>query len=223
MKNIFKKASFFPNDGTLFISSFIILACLFLSISFPAKAGVQQITKNLSFLVIIPILYIKLILKKNLRDYGLTFFNDKNKRNGIIWTPIMFFASLLIIYILINYTDFKKNYNLESYIINNFWFFMIYELILVNILLFIQTFFYQGFIMFTYLKKINYWSIFVQFFLYVINITILGSFSWQMVPFIIISLTGGLITYKSHSFIYSYIMGLLFIIILDSYIIYTIK
>jgi len=223
MRNIFKKASFFSNDSVLFVSSFIILACLFLSISFPAKSGIQQITKNMSFLVIIPILYIKLVLKKNLKDYGLTFSNNKNKKNIIILTSIVFFFSLLVVYALINYTNFKKDYHLESYIINNFWFFMTYELILVNILLFIQTFFYQGFIMFTYLKKLNHWSIFIQFFLYVINITILGSFSWQMVPFIIISLTGGLITYKSRSFIYSYIMGLLFIIILDSYIIYTIK
>ena len=174
-------------------------------------------------MVIIPILYIKIILKKSLKNFGFTFSGKESRKTAIIWTVLMLLISILIAYFMINYTPFKKNYNLTTYITSNFWIFMAYELILVNILLFMQSFFYQGFVFFTYLKKFGYWSIFIQFFLYLLFISILGNFSWQLAPFIILSLTGSWITYKSRSFVYSYIMGLLFIIILDSYLIYTIK
>jgi hypothetical protein len=223
MAYILRKIGFLSKDGILSMSSFVILVCLFLSISFPAEAGMQQITKNLSFLIIIPILYIKLILKKDLKSYGLNISEKKDRKSGIFWAISMLFVSLLIAYFLLNYTEFKKSYGLAAYLVENFWIFMAYELILVNVLLFIQSFFYQGFILFTYFEKLGYWSILVQFFLYLIFILILGNFSWQLAPFIILSLTGSLVAYKSRSFIYSYIMGLLFIIILDSYIIYTIK
>lgn len=220
MINISKKASFFLSDSIISMSSLIILVCLVLSISFPAEPGMQQITKSLSFLVIIPILYIKLILKRNLKDYGLDL---SDKKNGTVWAVIMLLISLLIAYFLISYTGFKKNYILPTYVVNNFWFFTTYELILVNILLFVQNFFYQGFALFTYFKKLSHWSIIIQAFLYLAFVIILGNFSWQLAPFIILSFTGGWVAYKSRSFIYAYVMGLLFIIILDSYIIYTIK
>jgi hypothetical protein len=217
-----KRRNFINNSG-LWMSSLIILACLFLSISFPAKAGFQQITKNLSFLVIIPVLYIKLVLKEDLKNYGLNFSKKENKKRGIFWAMFMLFVSFLVAYLLINYTDFKKGYILAAYITGNFGIFIAYELILVNLLLFIQNFFFQGFVLFTYLKKLDYWSILIQFCLYSLFIFVLGNFSWQLAPFIILSLTGGWVTYKSRSFLYSYLMGFLFIIILDSYIIYTLK
>jgi hypothetical protein len=223
MTDVFKKIGNFFKDSVLSVSSFVILACLFLSVSFPAEAGFQQITKNLFFMILIPILYIKLVLKTNLKNFGFTLSDKINRKAGIIWAILMLFTSLLVVYLMINYTDFKKSYALTDYIANNFWIFLIYELIVVNILLFIQSFFYQGFVLFTFFKKLDYWSVFVQFFLYLLFIFVLGNFSWQLAPFIILSFTGGWVAYKSHSFIYSYIMGLLFVIILDSYIIYTIK
>jgi len=220
---ILKKIGFLSKDSVLSMSSFVILVCLFLSISFPAEAGLQQITKSFSFFVVIPILYIKLILKKDLRSYGMNISEKKNRRAGIFWAILMLFISLMIAYLLFNYTGFKKSYGLAAYIVDNFWIFIAYELILVNILLFMQSFFYQGFVFFTYLKKFGYWSILIQFFLYLLFISVLGNFSWQLSPFIILSLTGGWVAYKSKSFVYSYAMGLLFIIVLDSYIIYTMK
>jgi hypothetical protein len=223
MTYILKKISFLSKDSVLSMSSFVILVCLFLSISFPAEPGLQQITKNLFFMIIIPVLYIKLVLKKDLKNYGLNIPEKGHRKFGLFWAALMLFVSLLIAYLLLNYTGFKKEYGLAAYIVDNFWIFLIYELVLVNILLFIQNFFYQGFVLFTFFKKMDYWSVFVQFMLYILFILVLGNFSWQLAPFIILSLTGGWVTYKSHSFVYSYIMGLLFIIILDSYIIYTIK
>jgi hypothetical protein len=223
MTDFLKKIGAYFEDSALSVSSFVILTCFFLSISFPADPGFQQITKSLFFLVIIPALYIKFILKKSPKSFGFTFSRGKDKKAGIFWSIVMLLVSLMIAYLMISYTPFGKAYGLESYVTNNFWIFMAYELVLVNIMLFMQSFFYQGFVLFTFLEKMGIWSILIQFLLYLLFIFILGNFSWQLAHFVILSLAGGWVAYKSRSFVYSYIMSLLFIIILDSYIIYTIK
>jgi|WetSurMetagenome_2_1015567.scaffolds.fasta_scaffold55702_3 membrane protease YdiL (CAAX protease family) len=220
--NIYKKISTINKDSGLLVSSLIILSCLFLSITFPVNKESlgQLLTKNIFFLVIIPALYIKLILKKDLASFGL---NIKNKKAGIFWGMFFLIALFLLYYLLLAYTNLPKKYLLPSNVTSQFYFFLIYELVLMNIMIFAYEFFYRGFVLFLFSKKIGHWAIFLQAIIFVLFSSVENGFYWQFAAPLVLSLSSGILAYKSKSFIFSYISNLLFIIILNSYIIYTVK
>ncbi len=202
----------------------VILFCLGLFIYFPTRNSIQEITKNIFFLLLIPLLYIKFILKEDVNEWGL---NIQNKKEGFVWAILMLILSLVIAYIFIRYTSFAVHYPLSSLIINNFWGFLIYILVFLNLSLFLQEYFFHGFILTNFARKLSYKSILVQAGLYLIIILLMpGNFHqllWQSIPFIIVIFTGGVTAYKSKSIIYSYFSGLLFFLIVTSYLVYLIK
>ncbi|MDO9231231.1 MAG: hypothetical protein Q7U36_01970 [bacterium] len=201
-------------------TSLVIVFCLLLSLFFPVQNSAQLLTRNIFFLIIVPILYYKFILKKNISTFGLTL---GNKQAGIFWGILLFLATLLTFFMLYTYTDFRKNYLLSSYVVHNFWIFLLYELILANLFVFIQEFFWRGFILLYFSKKIGLLSIFLQFFLFVLILIPTGNSFWQMTPTLVISLFSGIIVYKSRSIFYSWIVALFSLVILDSFIIYHLK
>lgn len=215
-----KKLQFISAWKTELVSSAIVVLCLALVYLFPTSGALQNITKNLFFLILLPGLYIKFILKKDLSDYG---FNLQNKKIGLWWALGMLAASFLAILLLLRFYHFENNYLIPAYIANNFWIFIFYELVLVNLLLFINEFFFKGFLLFTFSEKLGIWTILIQFLVYVLFLLSAGSLNWQLTPMILISLLGGIVTYKSRSFLYSYAASLLFLLFLDAYVIYIFK
>jgi len=215
-----KLSSRLIENKEIIITSGVIVFCLLLSLFFPVQNSAQLLTRNIFFLIIVPILYYKIILKKNISTFGLTL---GDKKAGIFWGILMFLATLSTFFILYSYTDFQKNYLLSSYIIHNFWFFLLYEIILTNIFVFIQEFFWRGFVLLYFSKKIGLFAIFLQFILFMITIIPAENSFWQMTPTLVISLFSGIIVYKSRSVFYSWLSALFSFIILDSFIIYHLK
>lgn len=207
-------------NNELLVTSAFILLCLALFLFFPSQGAFQGLSKGLFFLVVIPALYIKFILKKTLSSFGL---NTENMVSGIIWGFPMFLVLFFLFYSLIEFTGFRNGYVLPDYVIHNFWLFLVYELIFVNFLFFLYSCFFQGFILFYFYHKLSYWVIPLQTALFSLLLFLNGGINWQSSPFMIFSLAGGLITYKTKSFVYAYISGIIFSIILDSYLIYTLK
>ncbi|PIP28141.1 MAG: hypothetical protein COX29_02765 [Candidatus Moranbacteria bacterium CG23_combo_of_CG06-09_8_20_14_all_35_22] len=214
-------SSFLLENKETVITSLVIVFCLALSVFFPTKNSAQLFTSNIFFLVIIPILYYKLILKRKISELGLVL-NDK--KIGFFWGALMFLVNLIIFYLLYQFTDFNHNYLLSSYIVHNFWIFLFYEILVANMFVFIQEFFWRGFILLYFSRKIGLLAIFLQFIIFVGVILLISQNSfWQMAPTLVISLTSGIIVYKSRSIFYSWIFSLLSILILDSFIIYHLK
>ena len=197
----------------------VIIFCVILASFFPTSNAIENISRSILFLVILPVLYIKIILKENLSAYG---WNLGKKNLGTILSSIFLVASLAFFYLLLHSTPFSSHYSVNPLISRSFLIFLFYELVLFNIIFFSQTFFFQGFLLF-FLSSTGAWSIFIQAAAYTLLILISGQLSWQIFPFIYLSLIGGLLSYKTRSFAYSYIFGLLFIIILDSYVIHLAK
>ncbi|HPN96375.1 MAG TPA: hypothetical protein PLK35_01275 [Candidatus Moranbacteria bacterium] len=214
------KKNFFLANKEISVSLLVAFACLFFSFVFPAHGFVQIITKNLFFLVIIPALYIKIILKKEVGDFGL---NLKNGKEGIVWGASVLFFSFFISFLLIKFTTLKNSYLLPDYATGNFLFFLLYELLFVNFFLFIQDFFYRGFILFILKEKLFFWAVFIQSFVLVLSLILSGTASFNSLITILMSLGGGLIAYKSRSFVYAYLYAIIFSIIFDSYIIYNLN
>ena len=203
----------------LLLTSAVILLCLLLSAFFPTDNAMETISRSLIFLIVLPLLYIKLILKNNLTLWG---WNLQNKKSGLLWGFFAFFLAFLIFCPLSRFAAFSQNYPVNPLVANSFWFFVLYELVFFNIFFFAQTFFYQGFVLYAF-RRFGAWSIAVQAGIYFLVLALTGGFAWQSAPLIFWSLAGGTAAYKSRSFAYSYIFGLLFIIMLDAWMIHLAK
>jgi membrane protease YdiL (CAAX protease family) len=215
-----KIVNFFISWREMILSLSIAIVCLGLFFLFPARGAFQDFTRTFFFFGAIPALYTSFVLKKKLRDFGLAFAVDQK---SIFWFFAAFIATLLASWLLIQYTPFKEAYSIPNYLLGNFKLFLLYELVFVNIWLFFLEAFFKGFLLFTLEKKFGIWSVLLSAAFLVIFIFISGILSWENASVIVLSLTGGLLAYKTRSFIHSYLMGLLYIIILDAYMIYAIK
>ncbi len=211
---------FLLNWKTELITLLVVCLCLFLAIAFPHKDGVQLFSCIIFFLIGLPILFIRLILKKTLAEFGL---NIAQKKSGFLWAGLMLMLSFLITFVLVYFFQLNTRYILPVFIVHNFWIFLFYEMVLMNGILFILEFFFHGFIQTALERKLGAWSILIQFVIFMGFFFFIQKLSWQYTPFIILSLTGGVVAYKSKSFIYSYLMGLAFLLCFDVYIIGLVK
>jgi len=198
----------------------IAIICLVLSLAFPIADQFQNLSKDIFFLVVIPVLYIKLVLKRNMADYG---WNLENKKAGLIWGVIVLATMVLVSWTYIRSDNFLSAYILPSYVISHFWLFVIYELIFVNFFLFVNEFFFRGFLLFSLWPKFKWWAVFIQAVILWASLAVTKSFTWAAIPTLTISIASGILAAKSRSFIYSWAVALLFMIIFDAYLIYSLK
>jgi hypothetical protein len=194
----------------------VILVCLGLFFLFPSQGPAQAVTASLIFLFLVPFLYIKLILKKSLREYGWRIGDWKT---GIIFAAGSLVFALLIFYALYHYTDFSKNYVLPLVATQKFGFFLLYEFLLVAFFLALYEFFFRGFVMWSFAGKIGIGSAGFQWLLFLVFLYAAGNFTWQNAPYMITGFFSGVITIKSRSLLYSFVSSLLFLIIIDAIII----
>lgn len=194
----------------------VIVVCLGLFFLFPSQGPAQAITASLIFLFLVPFLYVKLILKKGLRDYGWQIGDWKK---GILFAAVSLVLSLLIFYAFYHYTDFPKAYKLPLSATQNFWFFLLYEFLIVGFFLALYEFFFRGFFMFSFSGKIGLLAVASQWFLFMAFLYLGGNLTWQNFPYIVAAAFSGLIAWKSRSLVYSFLSGFLFIVIADALVI----
>jgi|GEM_PF-2345501 len=210
-----------PTSYQEFLTHFLfILLCLALLIFFPTKGAVQELTKSFFFLVIIPALYTKFVLKENSKNFSLNF---SEKKSGVFWGTMMFLFAALFFYVLTNFTPFTQNYRLPGYVVDNFRFFLIYELLLSNLVIFVNLFFFAGFVENIFRKHFSSWAIPISLSLFFIFFAIIKNINWQMIPLLTVITLGCFVSYKSRTIFYAYLSGLLFSFLLDAYLISLIK
>lgn len=206
-----------------FITTFaVILVSLLLFALFPANGSFQLFIKSLVFLLVIPVLYIKIILKEDLKDFGVR----KGKwEAGIFFAILSIIAALLIFYLLSHYTNFSKEYikTLPRSAVASFLYFIIYEALVVGFFAALYEFFYRGFVMLGTFSKIGHWGILVQLGLFAGFLWITGNFTWAFTPYLIVAPLAGLTAFRSRSLIYSLAMSWISIIIIDALVISAMK
>lgn len=214
-KNLFKILS--KED---LVTGGVIISCLFLYVVFPTNNVFQQIISSVTFLLVIPFLYVKIILKKGLKNFG---FKKGNWMTGLFWSIISLAISISIAYIIFRYFGFLEKYPFPRYLAKNFLLFLTYEILLVGFFTFLYEVFFRGFVMLSFSKKIGLWSVVLQAFLFLSLLYFSGSISWTMVPYLIFLFFSGIIVYLSDSIIYSLISFIVFNIIFDSFFLHGIK
>ena len=192
----------------------VILSCIVLAVVFPAENLFQILTIMLVFLVILPILYIKGILKRDVKDFGLSVGDPKA---GFIWVALGYILFGLLIYGAIMYTNIESDYKELIFIKRSFATFVVYYMG-IGVTMIMTEFFFRGFVL-NYLKEIflkKYYAIFAQAIIFFIFVSMFErfSFDWNVVFQLIVTLFAGVIAYKSRSIVYSYLFSLIVIIIL---------
>ena len=194
----------------------IILCCLVFFFLFPITDAFQNATALIVFFFLIPLLYLKLILKKDLRSFGWQMGDWKKGLFFSIGALLIFFGIFLLLFYKTSFTDY---YALSPNIRSNFFVFSFYEFFQALLALTFFEFFFRGFIMFSFAKDLRAWSILVQFAAFLLLLLFLKSFNLQHLLLIFSAFFSGIITYQSRSLFYSYATTVLFIILCDAYLI----
>lgn len=203
------------------LSIVFILSTLIIYALFPAVDIFQQLIIMIIFLIIIPILFNKFILKKDLSTFALRIGDWKQ---GLFWGGINIIAGGLLLFLAIYFFDlFGGKYGVPKMITNSFGKFIYYEFILVLPVIFLYDFFFRAFLVSIFKEKMGYWAIIVQAALFLFLVVISGSLSWLMVAYLISAPLAGLILYKSDSLIYSTLFQFILITGLDASFIYLTK
>ncbi|MFA6047412.1 MAG: lysostaphin resistance A-like protein [Parcubacteria group bacterium] len=215
-----KKYNIFFSDSHFLTSVFLIIACSILFIVFPAGNDGQKFTGQIFFLVLIPAAYIKFILKKSLSDYGL---NVKNVKSGLFWGTLAMAIVTIGTYFVITRTTLANSYALPGYVVDNFWYFLLYELVFANISIFCLEFFLRGFVLFTFSVRFSWWAIFIQSLLYLFFLIYYKNSFGQAAYATALSTVLGFVAWRTRSIAYSYAIILISSFIIDAYLIHSIK
>ena len=201
------------NNKKLALTSVVIVANLLLIGAFPSENEFQMIVIGLTFLFVIPLLYIKIVLGDSLGDFGI---KSGDWKIGLALSALFLVIILPSMYFVYKYTEFLSYYQLPDGSTASFGFFVLYELFFVGLFLALLEFFFHGFIMFSFFGKNIWTAVLLQFFIFIVFLALNDILDWRMFPYIVTSLFGGIIAIKSKSLWYSYIFGLIFIILHDA-------
>ncbi len=203
-------------DKKFFTTAGIIIISLFLFAIFPASGAFQQMVSSLTFLLVIPVLYIKIVLKENLPDYGV---QKGNWKKGLVWGGFSLLAALAVLYLAINYTAFPQKYSPPDIVKKSFVLFIPYEILFVGFFATLYEFFYRGIAMLGLFRKFGYMAILGQFIIFLAFLAITGNISWKFAPYLVASPLAGITAYQSRSLYWSFGVSLLFVVITDAVII----
>lgn len=200
----------YKEDAMTFL---VALLCLVLLAFFPTNGASQKITSGVIFLAILPLLYLKLILKKNLSDFG---WQAGDWKNGLLFSLIYLAGGLVLFYAFIHFTSFSHSYKLPVSVMQSFWYFIFYELVIIGLFIALYEIFFRGFLMFSLAQKTGIYAVFYQFLAFFLFFWITGNLTWNNSPFFIATAFSGLVTFKSRSLLYSLVASLLFFLLFDA-------
>jgi len=192
-------------------------ACLILYFLFPLEGlRFEFFIRTFLFFFVLPVLYVKIILHKNLQDIGLTTFKTD-------MTHIFYVLSAIIIGGLLSMMIVSLQWGVQGYvegmtnvIFKDFRAFLIYELVFIAPIIFLYTFFVFGFVYSIKWSKAAY-SYAVAFCIFsLLLFSLYGSF-WIIIPLLVPALFIQKI-YNDKNIIYIFIAVFVIALILDVFV-----
>ena len=216
MINFLKKNKLTLWQEELFAVLLFIVSLMLLKF-FPSQNSIGQTLTGFAFILgLLPFLFIKFILKKDIRNFGWQIVSWKKYQK---WIITFFIASLALGFLSILLPLVRENYFINTLVAKYFWAFVFYELVIVNILVFLETAFFQGFILSALKDKLGKMSILAAFLAFMIYLFILQGLDWSLLPFLLIFLATSFLSYLTRSFYWSYGIILMSHILIDAYFI----
>lgn len=206
----FRKKPFFVT-GLLVLG--VLVSYLFLPASSEMSSAVQSLFFGVVFLVSVPMLYVRLVLKEPLSSIGLS---RSSRRYGSLVVLVAVIPILSIWFLLLRLYGDDLAYALPYSVQSSFVWFLLYELVLVGIVAFVYEVFFRGLVMLSWLSSTGIASVFLQFLVFLVFIGLSGGFAWSNAPIMLAGLASGFVAYYTRSLWYSWVTAWLTLFLSDT-------
>ncbi len=173
---------------------------------------IQSLIVSTVLFLVIPVLYCKMVLKEPLKNIG---WQDGNAKAGTVSGILGVASAIAAIFALITFSSFEDHYGFPALVEENFWWFMLYELVLVSFIAFLYEVFFRGLIQLSWLKSLGVWGVVAQALLFTSLLFLSGDISWQQAPLLLFSPIAGLVAHFSRSVWYSFAASWVFLFLTD--------
>lgn len=165
--------------------------------------------------LVLPLLYCKIILRKPWSMLGL--------QKGSVWAGfggslIALLAGLVSLFGLMYFTPIFDQVRLPRSVEENFFIFLLYEVILNGWITLLLEVFFRGLVMLVWLRSLGFLSVLIQTGLFVGFLFLTNDITPQMTPFLLFSPLAGLIAYQSRSILASWGASWFFVFLADALI-----
>ena len=206
-------------DRRFIVTGLLVLFSVFFLGFFSQSEKVNPIFQTLlvsvTFLLVVPILYSKIVLKESLKNLG---WQKGRAFLGILSGMIAVAVALGIIFLLTRTTALSEEYFFPIRVEMHFGWFVFYELVLVTLVAFLYEFFFRGLVQLLWLRSFGLWAPILQALFFVGLLFLAGDISWQRAPAILFSPLSGMIAYFSRSIWYSFGASWVFLFLTDVFL-----
>ena len=156
----------------------------------------QEIIASSIFLLVLPVIYCKMILKEPLSSIGL---REARWLPAFFWGGVMIAVGGVLLFLLLPVEGFREAYRLPAFIEKSFKWFIVYEVLVVGGIALLYEVFFRGLVMKLWLGPFGPVAIVLQSALFIGFIGISSGFSWQYAVLCYASLFSGVVAYFSRS------------------------
>lgn len=156
----------------------------------------QDIIASSIFLLVLPVIYCKMILKEPLSSIGL---REARWLPAFFWGGVMIVVGGVLLLLLLPVEGFREAYRLPAFIQKSFKWFVVYEVLVVGGIALLYEVFFRGLVMKLWLGPFGPVAIVLQSALFIGFIGISSGFSWQYALLCYASLFSGAVAYFSRS------------------------
>lgn len=176
---------------------------------------VQALVSGVVFFLLLPILYVRLILKEPVSMLG---FRGSDRRFGFISVPLTVIPVLSIFYLLVRQYPVEEGYFIPSLAMGSFPIFLLYEILFVGTIAFLYEVFFRGFVQLLWLRGAGLFGVFIQAAIAVVFVALLGGLTWQELPMVLAALFSGFVAFYTGSIWYSWAASWLILFLSETYL-----
>jgi membrane protease YdiL (CAAX protease family) len=168
------------------------------SLVFPQKAYGEAFWLSFFLFAVFPAATIILLFKNSLKNFGLTWGNQKK---GAIFSFAIVIIFVFANYYILHHTKYGGQLSIARGIIGSFTVFLLFEFFIILPLHFFSEFFFRGFLQLGLEKKLGISSLFIAA---ALQTALSFRSSWAMILLVLFSsLSAGLIVRQSRSILYT--------------------
>ena len=212
-----EQTSFF--DRRFIVTGLLVLFSVFFLGFFSQNDKVnplfQTLLVSVTFLLVVPILYSKIVLKESLKNLG---WQQGKAFIGMLSGMVSIAFALGVLFFLVRMTSFEEEYRFPINVEMHFGWFVFYELVVVTTVTFLYEFFFRGLVQLLWLRSFGIWAILFQSAFFVLVLLLSDDVSWQRAPIILFSVFSGAIAYFSQSIWYSFGASWVFFFLTDVFL-----
>jgi membrane protease YdiL (CAAX protease family) len=175
----------------------------------------QTFLVSVTFFLVVPVLYCKIVLKESLSSLG---WEQGKFWPGVFIGIVSVILGLSIIVALSYFTSFKEYFILPASVKTNFLSFVIYEALLIPFTVLLYEVFFRGLVQRLWLNSLGLIGVLLQAGFFIGLLVLSSDLSWQRVPALIFAPLSGLIVYYSGSLWYAWAASFLFFFLTDIFL-----